>query len=108
MTLDTGFITYSRAGWIDTIETVTCSEVLEDSDWNSFLTEIDVNSFFSMPETIGCPDCADGGAEWIEIKLANGEKHKVTFEYMNAPSAFKNYISGLRGLLEESQHCGEY
>ena len=56
-----------------------------------------------MPETIGCPDCADGGAEWIEIKLANGEKHKVTFEYMNAPSAFKNYISGLRGLLEGSQ-----
>jgi hypothetical protein len=28
----------------------------------------------------GCPDCADGGAEWIEIGSAAGPI-RVTFEY---------------------------
>lgn len=32
-----------------------------------------------LPERIGCPDCADGGAEWVEMQQAETTK-RVTFE----------------------------
>ena len=67
-----------------------------------------MNSFFELPETIGCPDCADGRAEWLEIELMNGEKHKVTFEYRNEPASLNDHIIGLRGMMEMSEHCGEF
>lgn len=41
---------------------------------------IDFDAFKKLAETIGCPDCADGGAEWIEI-TKNDSRHKVTFEF---------------------------
>ena len=39
-----------------------------------------MDSFFILDERIGCPDCADGGSEWIEIGTKN-KIYKVTFEY---------------------------
>ena len=47
--------------------------------WRSLLDKIDTRSFFKLPERIGCPDCADGGAEWIEIGTGT-TSHKVVFE----------------------------
>lgn len=60
---------------------------------------LNTNGFLALPTTIGCPDCADGGAEWLEIELKNGIKHKVTFEYNNEPSLLKDYILKLREML---------
>jgi len=34
--LKSGFVTYSRSGWIDTVETITCTESLTDVSWNSY------------------------------------------------------------------------
>jgi hypothetical protein len=49
-----------------------------------YLTEVsksvDFEAFKKLEEVIGCPDCADGGAEWVEI-TKNDSRHKVTFEY---------------------------
>lgn len=39
-------------------------------------------------EVIGCPDCADGGSEWIEI-IENNSTEKVTFEFGHYPEKFK-------------------
>ena len=36
--------------------------------------------FDGLPTTIGCPDCADGGAEWVEVDTG-GARQRVTFEY---------------------------
>ncbi len=41
---------------------------------------IDFEKFSKLEEIIGCPDCADGGAEWVEI-IKNDSRHKVTFEF---------------------------
>jgi hypothetical protein len=35
--------------------------------------------FLNCLNVIGCPDCADGGGEWIEVSVA-GESHRVTFD----------------------------
>ena|SRR5690554_4911237 len=105
--LKLGFVTYSRSGWNDTVETITYTEALADESWNSYKKGLKPNDFFKLDETIGCPDCADGGAEWIEIEVVSGKKHRVTFEYMNEPKELKNYVMGLRKQNEKFIHPGE-
>lgn len=93
--------TYNLSGWNATVEPITYTEVLNSSDWNLVTTNLNIKDFFDLPEMIGCPDCADGGAEWIEIELPNGSKHKVTFEYNNEPALLKNTVVELRGLMNK-------
>ena len=100
-------VVYTKTGWFDTLETIICPESLDDQIWDSISTEIDVDSFMAMTERIGCPDCIDGGAEWLEVELRNGDKHKVTFEYYNEPSGLGNYIPILRNLMITSDGCPE-
>lgn len=51
------------------------------SDYISAVSKnIDFEAFTKLAEVIGCPDCADGGAEWVEI-VKNDSRHKVTFEF---------------------------
>lgn len=101
------YITFINSGWTDTIETITCTEKLDEESWNSVTENLNTSEFFNLPETIGCPDCADGGAEWIEIEKASGKKHKVTFEYRNEPDELKNYLSILRELIGKAKICEE-
>ncbi len=74
-----------------------CTESYDN--WSSLTESIDFEAFKELPEVIGCPDCADGGAEWIEI-TADGETHRVTFEYHNDPETVENYIGELRNQME--------
>ena len=56
--------------------------------------------FRNLEEVIGCPDCADGGAEWIEITTKD-LNHKVTFEYNNEPEEMQDYIEILREFIKK-------
>lgn len=107
MALEPGFVTYTKSGWQDTVEAISCRDELDQDAWQFFRTGLDVTKFLDLPETIGCPDCADGGAEWIEAELANGERHKVTFEYGNAPDVLKVYLDSLRNQMKLSSQCGD-
>lgn len=51
-----------------------------ETERDALLSSIDLEAFFKMDTVVGCPDCADGGSEWIEIGR-DGETHKVTIEY---------------------------
>ena len=48
----------------------------------------------SLPDTVGCPDCWQNGAEWIEVILADSHK-KLTFE----KGALIEGIEGLQAIL---------
>jgi len=61
---------------------------------------VDMSAFIILPDRIGCPDCVDGGAEFIEISTVDFQK-KVTFEYLNAPPRINNLVVELRELQEE-------
>lgn len=76
------------------------SDVISIEDWEELVNTIDVLIFRNMEEVIGCPDCADGGAEWIEI-TTDEISHKIVFEYNNEPEELKTYIEELRELLEQ-------
>lgn len=48
--------------------------------WKSITDKINWEKFNNLQESYGCPDCADGGSEYIEIKTASGTK-RVTIEF---------------------------
>lgn len=74
------------------------------SGFNNLTSKVDLDAFLSLDETIGCPDCADGGAEWIEITTSEGSK-KVTYEYGKNPQEVKPFISILRKTFDELGEC---
>lgn len=65
--------------------------------WQDVVNLIDVKRFRSLDDRIGCPDCADGGAEWIEIQGKNFKK-RVTFEYGKTIESFDALVKKLRDL----------
>jgi len=101
MKVNSNKIEYNSSGWQENVIAKSKTESIEVSTWKSLNSAIDVQSFFELPETIGCPDCADGGAEWIEIELNNSDTHKVVFEYYHEPEILKNKINKFRELMNK-------
>lgn len=58
----------------------TYTEKLSADYISSIKNNVDFEAFKKLGEVIGCPDCADGGAEWVEI-TKNDSRYKVTFEF---------------------------
>ena len=98
----------SRTGWDEfgTLPKIQCSQQLELYEYVAIRDSINPNNFFFMDETIGCPDCADGGAEWIEISF-DTLFHRVTFEYMNEPEELAYVVPLLREMMTSFTGCEE-
>lgn len=56
------------------------SRPMAPGEWQQLQAAAASARFAGLPETIGCPDCADGGAESLAITGTGGEK-KVTFDH---------------------------
>jgi hypothetical protein len=63
--------------------------------WKSIADKIDWNKFKDLNESYGCPDCADGGSEYIEIKTVNGTK-RVTIEFNKEMPELEPLLTELR------------
>ncbi|CAF4279798.1 unnamed protein product, partial [Rotaria sordida] len=48
-----------------------------------------------LDDRIGCPGCADGGIEWIEVNWSK-ESKRVTFEYEALINGIEELIKYLR------------
>lgn len=90
-------IEYQNSGWTEDQQYPKISKIenINTKYTKQLISKINLNSFYKLNPIIGCPDCADGGSEWIEIK-SKGKTHKVTFEYQNEPKETKDYIGYLR------------
>ena len=71
--------------------------VLTDTEWNNILSYINFDYFQTLDDVYGCPDCADGGTEWVEISIDN-EIKKVTFEAYTEVNGIEDLILILREL----------
>ncbi|CAF2713265.1 unnamed protein product [Rotaria sp. Silwood2] len=67
------------------------------NEWTELIQLIDTESFLSLDDRIGCPDCADGGAEWIEIHWT-GKTKRVTFENGALIKGFEGLVIQLRDI----------
>ena len=79
----------------DKYPTRTCTKTLTTNK----AAELNVLSRFSefrkQPEVIDCPDCADGGLEYVEVQV--GElRHKVKFDYGKTIPGFETLVKDLR------------
>ncbi|MCM4164378.1 MULTISPECIES: hypothetical protein [unclassified Arenibacter] len=108
MLLKSDTVIYTRSGWNKQVDSIDCKENLTQLSWDSIKKMVDLNEFFSLQEILGCPDCADGGAEWLEIENFSGKKYKVTFEYGKAPEELETIINALRKQIEKGIHFGEF
>jgi len=71
------------------------SQNYTEAEFSKLSNSIDWTKWKALPESIGCPDCADGGAEYIEIVTSQGTK-RVTFEYGDTPEGLAKTLSIVR------------
>jgi len=90
-------IIYIKSGWNKSYPEVKKEISISPDEWSNLVGTLDVKKFNLLPEIIGCPDCADGGAEWIEIFDGKAVK-KVTFEYGTSISGIDPFVKKLRDI----------
>jgi len=90
--------------WQD-VPSLTCISDLSESDFMAISRTLSISEFKKLPNTFGCPDCADGGAEFIELVFLDGRKQRVTFEYMNEPNQLKEIVELLRQTTADFKEC---
>ena len=101
---------YFLNSWIEddsVYQPVEISDVIDFSIWEDLNTQLNFEIFMSLDSIIGCPDCADGGAEWFEI-ATNDTIKRVTIEYGDSLDGLNNYIDLLRSVrysFQEIQAC---
>jgi hypothetical protein len=69
-------------------------EILK-TKWNALISSVDLNDFYSLETTIGCPDCADGGESWVVIKTSK-KSYQVHYEYSNIPEPLAKLIEEIK------------
>jgi hypothetical protein len=72
---------------------------LGEEEWEEILALVQPSELEGLPEVLGCPDCADGGAEWIEVEH-DGGKRRVTFEYGSTVEPIQPLVAKARELRE--------
>ena len=96
--VDSASITLTEDSHMAELPTRTRTLPLERSEWASFRALVDAAAIRRLEGVHGCPDCADGGAEWIEIE-DDGQAVRVTFEYgaeLDGIDALQKAIRDLR------------
>jgi hypothetical protein len=81
-----------------------CQFTISQTDWNTIKANVNLDAFGKQPARIGCPDCADGGAEYVELELGD-QKHRVTFPYGETIPGFESLVSKLREHRDAFQTC---
>jgi len=66
-----------------------------EANWKSLNDKINLETFNKQEERYGCPDCADGGSEYIEIKTLKGTK-RVTIEFNKEQTELEPLLTELR------------
>jgi len=66
-----------------------------ETQWKNLSGKVNPESFEKLEETYGCPDCADGGSEYIEIKTLKGTK-RVTIEFNKEAPQLEPLLTELR------------
>lgn len=94
LTIEKGAVLFTKSA-NDEQPDLTASATLSAAEQAAILSAVRWQEFVKLPEIIGCPDCADGGAEWIEISYPSARK-RVTFEFGAELAGYMELLSKLR------------
>ncbi len=70
---------------------------VDEALWARASEALDAGALRALPDVVGCPDCADGGAESVEVAFGDGQSAAVKFEYGDDVQG----IGALVGVLRE-------
>ncbi len=88
----------TKGGWApDSFPEMSVAKSQDAIRWQHLTGLPDAISLFELDEVIGCPDCADGGAEWLEIETLSS-RHRITYEYGKPPKALADLAGALQSL----------
>jgi hypothetical protein len=77
--------------------TVVQRRALDAADWTRASEALDADALRALPDVVGCPDCADGGAETVRVAFGDGGSAEVKFEFGDDVEG----IDALVGVLRE-------
>jgi hypothetical protein len=83
--------------------TKTRSLSITESEWERIRSLADPAVLTTVEGVHGCPDCADGGAEWVQVRTG-ADSIRATFEYgatLEPIAALQAEIRALRARFEE-------
>ncbi|MBI9053211.1 MAG: hypothetical protein JEY96_05305 [Bacteroidales bacterium] len=102
LTLTENTLNYKVSSFTNAVQYPEISRTIEIDSiiWLELREKVDFLLFRNLNEVIGCPDCADEGAEWVKLETRD-ISHKVTFEYENEPEEIEDLVDGLRELMDE-------
>jgi len=86
-----------RQGWNNSIVPETLTISFLKSHFVDIESLINTDDFLLLDPVIGCPDCADGGSEWVELTIGSRLK-RVTFEYGTTINEIDDLVVVLRQL----------
>ncbi|WP_147273610.1 hypothetical protein [Pedobacter chinensis] len=97
-------LTFSKSKNGQTPDTRTCSKTISEAEVNAIKDLLNSSQIANLPEVIGCPDCADGGAEWVSVN-ADDKQYKITYEYGKAPKELEAAVAKLKVLKDGFKDC---
>ena len=78
--------------------TVVQRQAVDTALWTRALEALDADALRALPDVVGCPDCADGGAESVAVTFGDGAVDRVTFEYNDDVTGIEGLVDALREL----------
>jgi hypothetical protein len=91
---------FTAQSFRDTSDNLSCEITTPLADWALLKEKINLNEMAKLPQTIGCPDCADGGATYVSVLFENGNEMRVSYEYGKPPKALEQIAQLLSKTLE--------
>jgi len=92
-------VIYKEYSWIENPDfpELILEDHITDEQLDQILNTFDFEEYLTLDNVYGCPDCADGGAEWIEITHDNLTKH-ILFEFYSTIPGHDDLVEILREL----------
>ncbi|GAB3944476.1 hypothetical protein GCM10028805_12050 [Spirosoma harenae] len=87
-----------------TVSPKSCQSTISQDDWNTLQSAANLDAFSKQPTVIGCPDCTDAGAEYVELELGD-KKHRVTFPFAQTIPGFESLLKALRSQRAAFKEC---
>ena len=72
------------------------SAVLTPDEWDTFATLAANTDLSGLPPVIGCPDCADGGAE--SLTIVGDQSQSISFEHGSNVEPAAQLLGRIRAL----------
>jgi hypothetical protein len=75
---------------------------ITDQEWGDLVNSADMAALMKLDSVIGCPDCNDGGGEWVEVVSPEHVK-RVVFERGKVIDSIKDLVARVRAVRERAR-----